>query len=75
MATTIGLILTVAGKSNNGHSRIGQDGKQWQIEKVQRNVNFDTRNGEWVFIRSLLTGERRWMLLNQDSDFTVIGAM
>ena len=74
MATQTGIILTVFGKSSKGHSRIGQHGDRWEITKVQANVHFDTRHGEWALVKSLITGYERWVLLNSDNHFGIIEA-
>lgn len=73
MAAHVGMILIVDGKSNKGRSRIGSHGNAWEITKLSRTVGFDVRSGEWVLLRSQLTQYERWMLLNQDADFVIVG--
>ena len=75
MSAKVGLLLVVSGKSAKGHSRIGAHGKEWEITKLVPNVAFDTRHGEWLFLKSVKTGYQRWMLLNRDADFSIVSAV
>ena len=71
MGFEVGQRFEMFGKSNRGNSRIGQHGKIWKIIKMQRNVAFDTRNGDWALLRSEATQYERWCLMNQDNDFGI----
>lgn len=73
MSAKIGLILLVSGKSFKGKNRIVEHGNLWEIVGLTHNVDFDSRYGEWVLLKALSGNYTRWMLLNQDLDFTVMG--
>jgi len=68
---TIGMTLTLSGKSNKGKNRINEHGGQWTIKKLQRNVSFDTRNGDWALVHNEGESYGMWILLGQDNDFRI----
>lgn len=63
--------MLLKGKSQHGHSVIGQHGTEWKVIKEKGSVLFSDKKN-WLLIESVKTNNPRWINITDDDNFIIV---
>ena len=64
--------MKLEGITTEGKEQIKEHGDTWILIERWHEVGFSEQKGPWGYIRSISTGDKRWVHLEKDKYFRVV---
>jgi hypothetical protein len=64
--------MKLEGITTEGKNELKEQGDEWILEERWAKVGFSQVPGPWGLMRSVATGNKRWIHLKRDEDFKVM---